>query len=154
MCDVNTLWGLDAYCKRFIDPGSRLLELGTYAGVSTSLFAEYCCQVTTIDWVIQPDAIKRFKALPNVVYVIGDFSTILPTMHAQFDNIYIDAIHSYEACKHDIELSLPLLKPGGVISGHDYVEQTKGVAIAVEEMFPTAPLNIFADSSWALRVEM
>ncbi len=36
------------------------------------------------------------------------------------DMVYIDAIHLYEHVKHDIELWLPKLRKGGIISGDDY----------------------------------
>jgi len=36
------------------------------------------------------------------------------------DFVYIDANHSYEGCRSDIDAWLPKIKPGGFISGHDY----------------------------------
>lgn len=38
-----------------------------------------------------------------------------------FDWIYIDADHSYDAVKKDINAWFPKLKPGGVMAGHDYM---------------------------------
>lgn len=37
-----------------------------------------------------------------------------------FDMVYIDAAHTYDDVKEDIGLWIDLIKPGGVISGHDY----------------------------------
>ena len=37
------------------------------------------------------------------------------------DFCYIDADHRYEAVKQDIELWIPKVKVGGIICGHDYV---------------------------------
>ena len=37
-----------------------------------------------------------------------------------FDFIYIDADHSYEACKLDLESYWPKLKQGGIMMGDDY----------------------------------
>jgi len=51
------------------------------------------------------------------------------------DFVFIDADHSYEGCKADIEAWLPKLKLGGVICGHDYGEQFPGVVRAVDEIF-------------------
>lgn len=39
---------------------------------------------------------------------------------AFFDFIYIDANHSYEGCKKDLELYWDKLKPNGIIMGDDY----------------------------------
>ena len=38
-----------------------------------------------------------------------------------FDFVYIDANHSYEGCKRDINLWWSKLRSGGVFAGHDYV---------------------------------
>lgn len=36
------------------------------------------------------------------------------------DLVFIDADHSYEGCRDDIQAYWPKVKPGGIISGHDY----------------------------------
>lgn len=38
-----------------------------------------------------------------------------------FDFVYIDANHSYEYVKKDIELWYPKVRKGGILSGHDYL---------------------------------
>jgi len=53
--------------------------------------------------------------------------------------VFIDAEHTYEAVKSDIETWWPLLLPGGIISGHDYSlggVYWPGVFKAVNEIFP------------------
>ena len=48
--------------------------------------------------------------------------------------MYIDADHSYEAVKKDLELCKIKTKPGGIIAGHDYnKEKFCGVVDAVNE---------------------
>lgn len=39
-----------------------------------------------------------------------------------FDFIYLDARHDYDGIKEDLEAWWPLLKVGGLYSGHDFVE--------------------------------
>lgn len=60
------------------------------------------------------------------------------------DFVFIDADHSYEGCKADIEAWSPKVKPGGLIAGHDY-ENTAfpkfGVKRAVDEKFPHVDLG-------------
>jgi len=41
-----------------------------------------------------------------------------------FDFIYLDANHSYEAVKNDLESWFPKLSPGGVFGCHDYCNTT------------------------------
>lgn len=38
------------------------------------------------------------------------------------DMVFIDGDHSYEGCTRDIEAWLPKIKPGGIISVHDYLK--------------------------------
>jgi hypothetical protein len=57
-----------------------------------------------------------------------------------FDFVFIDATHTYPMVKRDILLWKPLIKPGGVISGHDYgfantERKYSGVQEAVDEVF-------------------
>lgn len=60
------------------------------------------------------------------------------------DFVFIDARHDYEGCKADIAVWSPKVKPGGLISGHDY-ENTDfpkfGVTQAVNECFTRVELG-------------
>ncbi len=38
-----------------------------------------------------------------------------------FDWVYLDTDHSYETTRHELELLRSKMKPGGIISGHDYI---------------------------------
>lgn len=62
------------------------------------------------------------------------------------DVIYIDGNHQYEAVLRDIKLSQKIVKPNGIISGHDYRKQNP-IVRAVNEIFGK-PLFIFSDTSW------
>lgn len=54
----------------------------------------------------------------------------------ELDLVYIDASHSYENVKQDIELWFPKIKVGGIICGHDYDSiNSPGVVRAVNEKF-------------------
>jgi len=64
------------------------------------------------------------------------------------DFIFIDADHSYEHCKQDIELWSPKVRPGGMISGHDYQDLFPGVIRAVDESF--GAFEIAEDRVWYL----
>ena len=50
------------------------------------------------------------------------------------DFVYIDADHSYEEVKKDIDLWLPKIRKGGIIGGHDM--HLEDVQKAVAEKFP------------------
>lgn len=52
------------------------------------------------------------------------------------DFVFIDADHSYEGCKADIEAWAPKVRSGGLIAGHDYNKHAfPGVVQAVREAF-------------------
>lgn len=56
------------------------------------------------------------------------------------DFVFIDAQHDYESVKKDIALWLPKVRPGGIISGHDYsydpTYKHYEITKAVDEMIP------------------
>ena len=54
------------------------------------------------------------------------------------DSVFIDADHSYEAVKMDIQNWMPKVRKGGILAGHDYTSAWPGVIKAVNEIFPKA----------------
>jgi uncharacterized Rossmann fold enzyme len=65
------------------------------------------------------------------------------------DFVFIDANHTYEACKADVLAWLPKVKPTGFISGHDYENPgypTWGVKRAVEEVL--GQVEVGANYCW------
>lgn len=40
----------------------------------------------------------------------------------QFDWVYIDALHDYQNVRADLEAWAPLVRKGGVLAGHDYLQ--------------------------------
>ena len=64
-----------------------------------------------------------------------------------FDIVYIDADHSYYSVLKDLEKSRKKVKPGGIISGHDYSPRTQGVINAVNEFvnYYKIPIQLTTD---------
>jgi hypothetical protein len=67
-----------------------------------------------------------------------------------FDFVFIDAEHTYEGVKADIAAWRPKLKPGGLLSGHDYCTAFQGVCDAVNEL--RMPVEFGTDKVWMIRV--
>ena len=65
-------------------------------------------------------------------------STEFPTVSTgRVDFLFIDADHRYEAVKQDIDIARKLVKPNGIIAGHDYGRSDwPGVQQAVDEIYP------------------
>ncbi len=152
----NTLHGLDDLCKQYINDSMSVLELGSYWGSSTSLLCYYAKDVVSIDARHTPEIQELEERVDNLLFKHGYFHTILDKMKLsscyQFDLIYIDGEHDYTPVKKDIEESLPLLRHGGFMSGHDFDPQAyPGVEQAVREIFPNTEIEIFADTSWLIK---
>jgi hypothetical protein len=52
-----------------------------------------------------------------------------------YDLVFVDGNHSYGIAKQDIELTRPMIKPGGRLVAHDYTTRFPGVIAAVEQVF-------------------
>jgi SAM-dependent methyltransferase len=66
------------------------------------------------------------------------------------DIIFIDAAHDYENVKLDIARWWPLVRPGGMLVGHDYNHKWPGVERAVADMFNLMDVGCAPDSIWFL----
>lgn len=51
----------------------------------------------------------------------------------ELDFVYIDANHSYESVKEDVHCWFPIVKPDGILGGHDFDPEFPGVIKAVTE---------------------
>jgi len=93
----------------------------------------------------QDFVINRFSHLPGVSIRKGRSSDVLPNVESRFDYIYIDADHSYEAVKSDLENCIKLLNSGGIIGLNDYImwdyllDFQYGVVQAVNEFLMKNP---------------
>lgn len=77
----------------------------------------------------QKDWDDRYEETKERLAKFGDRSKIIRKTSEQaqhdFENgsvdfIYIDADHTYDACKKDLRIWWPKVKKGGMLSGHDY----------------------------------
>lgn len=136
-------------------------EIGSFAGVSSELIAQYTRWLYCVDiW----DEYIFPKERANVVEGMFDQMIIRnpnitkikkssEVASSEFNNdsldfVYIDADHSYESVKKDISYWLPKVKEGGILAGHDYFMDE--VKQAVNENFDK--VKTFQDSSWSLIV--
>lgn len=71
-----------------------------------------------------------------------------------YDLVFIDAEHTYGACRDDIEAWWPLVRQGGILSGHDYNHRRyKGVTQAVNEWSGAngLPVETHRGKVWVVR---
>jgi predicted O-methyltransferase YrrM len=136
------------------------IEVGCYAGESTEIFAasgKFRDLICIDFWkegfyddrgTAEAEAAFDLVAAryPLIISKHKADSAVLEKYMIRPDFIYIDADHSYEQVKNDIENALALLNGKGVIAGHDYVPEFPGVIQAVDEL--VKPTHFFKDSSW------
>jgi predicted O-methyltransferase YrrM len=143
-----------------------MVEIGSYAGESTQLFAKHFKHVISIDPYINDydpnDVTCSYMELEKVYEI---FKTILVEYsniehirltsdeainkinNLKIDFIYIDGLHTYQQIKNDINNYKPLLKPNCFISGHDYHHSHQPVKDAVIELLGEPDIT-FSDTSW------
>lgn len=170
MRDAAGTEGLLDLIKELGDNSEKtMIEIGSFVGESTVLFARSFKKVIAIDPFLADydpaDPTSYMFEFKNVYETYlertGDhqnIETIVSTSDdaveklggLKYDFIYIDGLHTYNGVKTDIINYLPLVKEGGVIGGHDYTNQIPhlvGVYEAVNQMFG-APDKVFKDNSW------
>lgn len=98
-----------------------VLEIGCYKGGTALGFVEIGCNVTTVDIERQPEVskIEAFNS-NNFCFIYRD--EIVQGLTGEFDMLFIDGDHSYEACKKDYEEFSPYVKKGGLIVFHDILD--------------------------------
>lgn len=130
-----------------VDPWKRPDENSRYAKASGVVqkkdqeeFEEAFAEVQSIAKRYGKRAIIMREYSKDAVGKIEDHS---------LDYVFIDAEHTYEGVKEDIEFWLPKVKHGGWIGGHDYdnLPSHPGVKKAVDEAFPEG-LELGADHTW------
>lgn len=84
---------------------------------------------------IYDQVVEKLKKYGERSVVLRKFSVDAARQFSDgsLDFVYIDANHSYEACREDMETWWPKLKRGGVFSGHDYRDDRFGVKKAADE---------------------
>lgn len=70
------------------------------------------------------EAKKRLEPFKSKLVYLRDFtsSAVHSIPDSSLDFVYVDARHDYCGTSEDIELYWPKLRPGGLMTGHDYKE--------------------------------
>lgn len=78
--------------------------------------------------------LERYDLFKHVNPIRGDSISVSKQYEDDsLDFVFVDANHSYESVKKDIEAWMPKVKKGGILSGHDYARNNNGVKQAVVE---------------------
>jgi hypothetical protein len=138
------------YLKEIAKKSDSIVEIGSWKGRSTKVFLENCKgTVYAVDhWNgtesdnsilakfglnVYDEFISNVGFYDNLKVLRGYSTAIAENFNDKVDTVFIDAGHTYEECKADIESWLPKCRK--LICGHDYVENYSGVVKAVNEIF-------------------
>ena len=147
------------YIRQYRKPEEMsMIEIGSYAGESTKIFAENFKQVISIDpvtndydpIVITCQFIKKHSNIKHIRMTSDD--AINELKDEKFDFVYIDGLHTYEQIKKDITHYLPLLNKDALIGGHDYHLNWYGVVRGINEILGE-PDTTFMDTSWIKKIK-
>lgn len=88
--------------------------------------------------------VKKYKTNSEVKVIKSTTTSFLNSIEDEYlDAVYVDADHSYDSVKNDLELSFKKVKNGGIIMGHDYTNlMFPGVVKAVDEFCSSHDLEI------------
>ena len=142
-----------------------VVEVGSYTGESGAIFLGtgkvsrlYCVDPWKSGYDDQNDYAsrsnmndvercfdERIGGDDRVFKLKGTLDTV--NLPSSADIVYIDACHTYEACKYDIHVAIERVNPR-IIAGHDYnVSPYLGVKRAVDEILGF-PDMVLCDTSW------
>lgn len=146
-------------------PRGRFVEVGVAYGRSLAFLCSVVAEGSRVLGVdtwdefmggdnLPPDVFVRMQGYGSpydacVAMMDGRWNAILlrmPSVDAAWragkgqpckDLVFIDANHTYDDVRADIRAWLPLVKPGGILAGHDYSPDLfPGVVQAVDELLP------------------
>lgn len=129
--------------QQFVPAYGKMIEIGTFLGRSLSYIGPKASDLHAEIYCIDPwgpadketefyyqaeDIAQRFytwlKDQPwnkSVITVRArSRQAVRMFQPCSIDMVFIDGDHTYEAVRDDIKLYLPLLKPEGLIAGHDW----------------------------------
>jgi|SRR5215471_1863091 len=146
-----------------------IVEFGVFHGRSARVLADHLPQHGKV-WAVDPwksdyryeDGSRvpmNFYVMPYFIHNLKDHidaGRVIPVREFSYnfslpfkvDMVFIDGDHRYETVKKDIKKAFELLRPGGLICGHDYGEPLwAGVQQAVDELIGKDDLRLVKETS-------
>lgn len=124
--------------------GKRVLEIGSYCGLSTICMARTAAHVTAVDYFdgrgtpVPQDTLAEFNRNIKRHGLTEKVQTRFPDEQlplGEYDLAFIDGAHDYSSVLADIRRVREVLSPNGLIAFHDYNQPMHpGIAEAIAEL--------------------
>lgn len=138
--NTNSVRGLHMIVEKFFKPHFKMVEVGSFEGISTLLFSKFVDTVYSVDcydYKVPPTGripehdqsfveaerlfIERTKDIKNIIKIRKkSLDAIKDFPDRSLDAVYIDAEHDEESVREDIKAWRTKIKFGGYLCGHDY----------------------------------
>ena len=147
----------------------RIIEIGSYIGESTMIFADRFKEVVSVDpyindYDLNDDAchhasfdkvyeqfVRNTLSVPNIKSIRETSQNAFSILKdQQWDMVYIDGLHTLEGVSYDIAHYKTIIKPGGFVCGHDY--GWGNVRHAIGQLLDDKVDAKFKDASWAKQI--
>lgn len=137
---INSVEGLHMMVNQFFKPNFKIVEVGSFEGISTLLFSKFVDTIYSVDCydykvpktgrIAEHDSmfkeaekifIARTKDIKNIVKIRKtSVEAAKDFPDRSLNAVYIDAEHDEESIREDIKVWRPKLKFGGLLCGHDF----------------------------------
>jgi predicted O-methyltransferase YrrM len=147
----------------------RMIEIGSYVGESTLMFAQNFKEVVSVDPyindydlsdlacqyapfdVVYAEFLKNTLSIPNIKSIRDTSENAFPILNQQqWDMVYIDGLHTVDGVYYDITHYKSIVKPGGFVCGHDY--GWGNIRHNLGKIFDDKVDATFKDGSWVVRI--
>ena len=172
--DFNSVRGLHVLVENCFKPDFEMVEVGSFQGVSTQLFALFTKTVYSVDcydYKVPPtgripehdqlfvDAEKLFLERTSHIDNIIKIKKTSIDASKDFENnsldaVYIDAEHDYDSILSDVQTWKNKIKNGGVLCGHDWDHNhATDIQNILEQENLLNDLTVYPDSSWSVIIK-
>jgi len=141
--EIGVLEGLNAYVMFNLLPIKQLFLIDPYQ--------PYISNNNVIDpfpaYSIAKRRLRKYES--KIEWILKPSSEATKDIKEKLDFVYIDGNHDYPHVIKDIRLYYQIIKKGGILGGHDYSLNFKGVIKAVNEFVEESNLELYeAETDW------
>lgn len=169
LMDMNSVRGLHKIVEQFLEPHFKMVEVGSFEGVSTLLFSQFVDTVYSVDCydykvpdtgripehdlsfqIAEKMFVERTKDVKNIIKIKKkSMEAVKDFQDRSLDAVYIDGEHDEESVREDIREWRKKIKFGGYLMGHDYYLPYIQEILREHNLYY---ITVAPDSSWIAKI--